>query len=216
MSNEWKQFMLEHGIDHLSYTSAEWCHWAHQSYFRQRCCISAIWLTLPACFWGEALPCYTLNLSPSATISGKMPFEAFYSHKPLFPIFVSLAAGLMLMCRRTGVTLSSPGPGSVSSLDIPKKSNPTELILLGYSECTKKVKNVGYCWCFCHDLTVINQRKEWYSTSTTLWFSFPSSATSTAFAAMLVAQQQWWIIVETRCQVQICLAMMALYSELLK
>jgi len=40
-----------------------------------------------------------------------------------------------------------------------KKSSPTELILLGYSECTTKVKNVGYCWCFCHDLTVINQKK---------------------------------------------------------
>jgi len=31
------------------------------------------------------------------------------------------------------------------------------LILLGYSECATKVKNVDYCWCFCHDLTVINQ-----------------------------------------------------------
>jgi len=40
-----------------------------------------------------------------------------------------------------------------------KKSNPTELIWLGYSECTKEVKNVGSCWCFCHDLTVINQKK---------------------------------------------------------
>src|ERR1700733_3439181 len=36
----------------------------------------------------------------------------------LFPIFVSLAAGLMLMCRKTNVARLSPSPGSASSSDI--------------------------------------------------------------------------------------------------
>jgi hypothetical protein len=38
----------------------------------------------PAHFWSEALSCFlhTLNLSPSAAVSGKTPFEAFYGRKP--------------------------------------------------------------------------------------------------------------------------------------
>src|ERR1700733_3484655 len=81
--------------------------------------------------------CYLTRIS--LLDSGEKPFRAICTHsiypppllylgrrhsRPstvanhLFPTFVSLAAGLMLMCRKTNVARSSPSLGSASSSDI--------------------------------------------------------------------------------------------------
>ena len=73
-------------------------------------------LHFPACFWG-ALSCFlhTLGCSPSAALLGQTPFKLFYQNPS---ISMSLAAGLMPMCRRTSRVPLPPSPGSVYSLDI--------------------------------------------------------------------------------------------------
>src|ERR1700730_7474911 len=88
MSNEWEQFMLEHGIErqHTVRATPQQNGVAERT---NRTLDEGVASLLsdshfPARFWGEALSCYlhTLNLSPSAAVSGKTPFEAFYHRKP--------------------------------------------------------------------------------------------------------------------------------------
>jgi len=79
MSNKWERFMLEHGIERQHTVQAT----PQQNGVAE--CTNRILdegvasllsdSHFPARFWGEALSC-------STAVSGKMPFEAFYSHKP--------------------------------------------------------------------------------------------------------------------------------------
>src|SRR3984893_6566487 len=88
MSNEWERFMLEHGIErqHTVRATPQQNGVAERT---NRILDEGVASLLsdshfPARFCGEALSCYlhTLNLSPSAAVSGKTPFEAFYRRKP--------------------------------------------------------------------------------------------------------------------------------------
>ena len=88
MSNEWENFMLEHGIErqHTARATPQQNGVAERT---NRILDEGVASLLsdshfPARFWGEALSCFlhTLNLSPSAAVSGKTPYEAFYGRKP--------------------------------------------------------------------------------------------------------------------------------------
>src|SRR5712691_5639800 len=92
-------------------------------------------LSAPIEFWMKVLHLCSLTrisllgsgvkLSPASSTLSTSPPPLLYPVRhhskrsmvanPPFHIFVSLAAGLMLMCRRTSVALLSPSPGSVSS-----------------------------------------------------------------------------------------------------
>src|SRR5712691_12013027 len=117
MSNQWEQYMLEHGIErqHTARATPQQNGVAEHT----NCILDEGVASLlsdahfPARFWGEALSCFlhTLNLSPSVAVSEKTPFEAFYGCKPSVS-HLRVFAGLMLMCRRTSDAPSSPSPGS--------------------------------------------------------------------------------------------------------
>ena len=88
MSNEWKQFMLEQGIErqHTARATPQQNGVAeHTNHILDEGVASLLSDShFPARFWGEALSTFlhALNRSPSAAVSGKTPFEAFYGRKP--------------------------------------------------------------------------------------------------------------------------------------
>src|SRR5712691_5703294 len=62
--------------------------------------------------------CTRLICLPLLLYPGRHHLKLSMVANPLFLTCESSAVGLMSMCRRTSVALSSPSPGSVSSLDI--------------------------------------------------------------------------------------------------
>ena len=88
MSNEWEQYMLEHGIErqHTARATPQQNGVAERTNHILDKGVASLLSDshLPAQFWGEALSCFlhALNLSPSVAVSEKMPIEAFYGCKP--------------------------------------------------------------------------------------------------------------------------------------